>query len=170
MGVGPEQARWATERIVGERAPGLVVAAGFCGALVPDLRVGDIVSGSRLVTVGQLVSEPADKRRLAIATGAAAVDMESAAVAAVCAARGVPFRAVRAVSDTLDTSMSPELVRLLAGGRVSVLRLAAAVVRRPGLLGELGRLARDTRVAAEALARELLRLITGAIGPPDALN
>ena len=75
--------------------------------------------------------------------------MESAAVAAACAARGVPFLAVRAVSDAVDTALSPELVRLLAGGHVSVRRALLALVRKPSLLREFRRLARDTKIAAQ---------------------
>jgi len=202
-GVGQRAAREAAQRLV-ETKPSLVIAAGFCGALAPHLRVGDVLfftsppegevgealragwvgrasellSGSpptrrpqsraatspsggevkarpRLLTVDHLVCDPAEKRRLSASFDA--VDMESAAVEGVCAAAGVPFRAVRAVSDTADTALSPELVRLLAGGNVSVWRACAALVRRPALLREFTRLARDTKIAARALATELTR-------------
>jgi adenosylhomocysteine nucleosidase len=135
-----------------------VIAAGFCGALVPVLRVGDVVTSPRILTVDHLVSDPAEKRRLAERHGADAVDMESAAVAEVCAAKGVPFLAVRAVSDTVDTALSPELVRLLSGGRVSVWKALRTIMRRPRLLGEFRRLARDTKLAARNLAEALIKI------------
>jgi adenosylhomocysteine nucleosidase len=138
--------------------PRLVIAAGFCGALVPDLRVGDVIT-DRIVTVGRLVGDPAEKRRLADEHHALAVDMESDAVAAVCAERGLPFCAVRVVSDAVDTALSPRLVGLLSGGHVSALRAAAAVARQPSLLREFLRLARDTRLAARNLAAELMRVL-----------
>ena len=155
-GVGRTCARGATEAALDD-LPGtrLVIAAGFCGALVPALRVGDIVTGNRLVTRDRLIGDPAEKRRLAEQSGADAVDMESDAVATVCAERGVQFRAVRAVSDASDTALSPELLRLLAGGSVSVLRAVSAMARRPALLGEFRRLAHDTRRAARSLAANL---------------
>lgn len=153
-GVGHRAAREAAQRLVGAK-PALVIAAGFCGALAPHLRVGDVVRSPRLLTVDHLVCDPAEKRRLSASFDA--VDMESSAVEEVCAAAGVPFRAVRAVSDTADTALSPELVRLLAGGNVSVWRACAALVRRPALLREFARLARDTKIAARALATELTR-------------
>jgi adenosylhomocysteine nucleosidase len=157
-GVGRQRARIAAQRVI-HQLPRLVVAAGFCGALVPELQVGDIVT-QRLLTVDRLVSEPAEKRRLAEAHQAVAVDMESAAVAEVCAEYGVPCRVVRAVSDTVDTALSPDLVRLLSGGRVSAWQAVRALMRTPSLVGEFRRLARDTRLAARNLADALVRILS----------
>ena len=166
-GVGRSRAgRAAGELLRNSSRPRLVIAAGFCGALVPTLRVGDVVT-ERILTVDHLVSDPAEKRRLAAMHHADAVDMESAAIVAACAARGVPFRMVRAVSDTVDTALSPELVRLLSGGKVSVLKACRALVRRPALLGEFRRLARDTKLAARNLADALVKIVQQA-SPPVA--
>ena len=156
-GVGRTRAREAAERLLLD-PPSLVIAAGFCGALKPSLRVGDVITSPHILTVDHLVGDPAEKCRLGEFHDA--VDMESAAVAAVCAAKGVRFLAVRAVSDTVDTALSPELVRLLSGGNVSVLKACAALVRKPALLREFLRLARDTKLAARNLADELVR-VTG---------
>jgi adenosylhomocysteine nucleosidase len=159
-GIGRVRARKAAEQLVRQRPrPRLVIAAGFCGALVPGLQVGDVVTSPRIVTVDHLVSDPVEKRRLGEEHDADAVDMESAAVGDVCANAGVPFLAVRAVSDTVDTALSPALVRLLSGGQVSPLKAAAALARQPSLLGEFRRLARDTKRAAEKLADALVKLI-----------
>ncbi len=158
-GVGRRNAAEATRRLLRDSSPRRVIAAGFCGALVPTLRIGDVVRSPRILTVDRLVADPAEKRLLASRHGAEAVDMESAAVAEVCAAHGVPFRAVRAVSDTVDTALSPELVSLLSGGQVSPWRAMAVLVRRPSLLGEFRRLARDTRTAARSLAVALRRVV-----------
>src|SRR5262249_15025835 len=93
--------------------------------------------------------------------GACALDMESAVVAEYCAARGVPWYAVRAVSDDADTGLSPRLAELLAGDRVSWWRFALAVVRSPRLIGECLRLSKATRLAAERLGVALHQLIGG---------
>lgn len=159
-GVGRRRARSAAERLLTQPpVPTLVIAAGFCGALAPHLKVGDIVI-SRILTVDRLVSDPAEKRRLAIEHDADAVDMESSAISDVCAVRGIEFRAVRAISDMAVTALSPELVRLLSGGNVSIWRALRALVRKPALLGEFRRLARDTRLAARNLADALLEQVT----------
>jgi adenosylhomocysteine nucleosidase len=159
-GVGRARARDATELLLrNPPLPGLVIAAGFCGALVPHLKIGDVVT-SRILTVDRLVFDPGEKRRLATAHDAIAVDMESAAVEEVCIAKSAAFRAVRAVSDTADTALSPELVRLLSGGNVSIWKAVKALARRPALLGEFRRLARDTRLAARSLADALMAELT----------
>jgi adenosylhomocysteine nucleosidase len=194
-GVGRRAAFDATCRALADerRCPRLVVAAGFCGALAPDLRVGDVVAASevvepvglawrcvqsnearagRLLTVSELVAESSEKRLLHDDYEADVVDMESAGVAEACATRfAVPFLAVRAVSDTVDTALSPRLVRLLSGGRVSPLKAAAALARQPSLLAEFRRLARDTKVAARKLADALVEVIQGerrGLPPPSA--
>ncbi len=159
-GVGRAAAHSATAKLLDDVKPARVIAAGFCGALAPELRVGDVVTSPRIATVDRLVATPAEKARLRSETGADAVDMESAAVEEECRERGVPFVAVRAVSDRADTALSPELVRLLAGGSVSVSKAGAALLRRPALLGEFLRLGRDTAVAARALAAALLEHVT----------
>jgi adenosylhomocysteine nucleosidase len=162
-GVGRGRARSCAERLLSQPpVPTLVIAAGFCGALAPHLKIADVVT-SRILTVDRLVSDPAEKRRLAIEHDADAVDMESSAIHDACAERGIDSRAVRAVSDTANTALSPELVRILSGGNVSVWRACKALLRRPSLLGEFRRLARDTNLAARKLADSLMTMI---IPPP----
>jgi adenosylhomocysteine nucleosidase len=210
-GVGRSRARATTERLLAVSLPQLVIAAGFCGALVPELRVGDVVTSphvslltsplagevasaasrwgvghttpmaappptrrfaatsparevndnhpTKIVTVDHLVSKPLEKQRLHELHQADAVDMESAAVAEVCAAKSVRFLAVRAVSDAVDTALSPELVRLFSGGNVSVRKAVGALLRQPSLLSEFRRLARDTKLAARNLADALVQII-----------
>jgi adenosylhomocysteine nucleosidase len=170
--------------------PKLVLSAGFSGALRPDLRVGDLVLATevidteghrwpatwpgelppgewrpplrrgRLLTVPALAGGAGEKQGLGERFGALAVDMETAAVARLCHKREVPFGCLRAVSDDVDTPLSPQLVGLLKGGRVAPLRLAAALAQRPALAGELWRLARNTRAAARQLARGLGEVLT----------
>jgi hypothetical protein len=87
------------------------------------------------------------------------VDMEAAFAADRCARQTVPFGCVRAISDAAETAVSPALVALLSGGRVSVPRVLAALCRAPTLLGELWRLGHDTRLAARQLAASVRALV-----------
>ncbi|HYH63769.1 MAG TPA: hypothetical protein VD866_03630 [Urbifossiella sp.] len=169
-GVGRAAARAAASRLIVEVRPERVIAAGFSGALDPALKVGDIVVSPRIVTVDRVVGTPADKATLRATTGADAVDMESAAVEDVCRERGVGFLAVRAVSDTADAALSPELVRLLNGGTVSVPRVLWALVRGPALLPEFLRLGRDTATAADALARALVARLDQEAAASDTIT
>jgi adenosylhomocysteine nucleosidase len=179
-GVGPQRARKAFELIAGE-PPALVIAAGFCGALQSGPAVGGVIvpeavvdpSGrswpcartsrqgtDRLLTTSHLVTTAIEKVEIGVRSGASVVDMESATIADLCAARQIPFAAVRSVSDTVDTELSPALVRLLSGGKVSVWKAVWALVRKPSLFGEFRRLARDTRRASQTLATELAAVVT----------
>jgi adenosylhomocysteine nucleosidase len=166
--------------------PALVLLAGFSGALTEDLHPADLVLGTeianntgetfrldwpsqkslfrqgRLLTWPKLVGDPEEKRRLGRDFAAVAVDMESATAARVCRQHQVPFGCLRAISDCLETPLSPRLVDLLQGGRVAPLRLARAFLTHPSLIGETWRLARDTRLAAQSLARGIAELLRGS--------
>ncbi|MEW5871309.1 MAG: hypothetical protein AB1894_18700 [Chloroflexota bacterium] len=65
-----------------------------------------LLTGDTL-TVDRLVAQPAEKQQLRSAYGVQAVDMESYWLAETAARRGLPFLAVRAISDGLDESLPP---------------------------------------------------------------
>ncbi len=166
--------------------PRLLISAGFSGALQPELRIGDLVmatevvdsqgnrypafrpaslaeydiSVGRLLTMPELIGDPQEKQRLGRQYNALAVDMESAIAARFCQEYNVPFACLRVISDDWRTALSPHLVELLRQGRVSLPRLAVQVLRHPGLIGELGRLARQTRRASRKLMGPLSTVIT----------
>ncbi|WP_230473654.1 purine and other phosphorylase-like protein, family 1 [Dyella choica] len=93
--------------------------------------------------------------------GALAVDMESAAVAAVAAEHGLPFLVLRAIVDESDDAI-PEALNgsVDAWGRPRTLNLIAALGRHPSLWGELPRLYSRMQKATQAL-----RAVTAAAGP-----
>ncbi len=128
-----------------------IVSTGFCGALDPALRVGDIVR--ELHSIDRVAVTAGEKRDLRESTGAAAVDMESAAIARKAAEWGVPFYAIRAVSDTALEDMPLDFnIYRDAAGRFSRTRIAMAAVARPfSRVPALLRLDRNCRIAAESL-------------------
>jgi adenosylhomocysteine nucleosidase len=81
-----------------------------------------------------------------------AVDMETAAAAAVAANRRIPFLAVRVISDQVGHELPPELGSVFCDGRLRWGRLTAGCVRRPRLLRELLKLSRYSNQAAVKLA------------------
>jgi adenosylhomocysteine nucleosidase len=121
----------------------LVISAGVCGALAPDLRPGDLVlpesvlgpSAERLnvtptayaravalagdarrgtlATASEVVATAEAKAALYARTGAVAVDMESSAILAHAARAGCPTLVVRGVSDTAAESLPRELIGLV---------------------------------------------------------
>src|ERR1700722_15125987 len=112
-----------------------------------------------LLTVGNIIGSPDEKRRLGERCGAVAVDMETAVAARLCGKASVPFGCLRAISDDVDASLSESLLDLLQAGRVNPPRLLAAVLRRPPLIAELMQLGAHTRKAAWELAVGLETLL-----------
>jgi nucleoside phosphorylase len=90
----------------------------------------------------QVVASPAEKCALAAATGAVAVDTESHHVAVAAAAAGLPFAALRVVVDEAGDTVPPAALAAYGGnGRLRLLALAGALLRHPGELPALLRLA-----------------------------
>ena len=104
------------------------------------------------VTAPGVVAPPAEKQSLSRQTGALAVDMESYWVARQVAVRGIPFLAVRAISDALEDRLPPFDEILNADGRPRVDRLAAGLLREPAGLAAVLSLARNAGRARRALA------------------
>jgi len=110
------------------------------------------VSTGTLLTSARAIETPAEKAAAFRDTGAAAVDMESAAVAEVAAAHGLPFIAVRVIVDTAGDALPPAVVAASTAGRVEIGRLIAGLVAAPREIAELIRLARRYRMAMRSLA------------------
>jgi adenosylhomocysteine nucleosidase len=167
-GIGAEAARRATEAAIQEARPVRVISVGFAGALDSTLKVADTfephtvinaADGARAETglgQGTLVSYAAvagreQKQRLGRAYGAAAVDMEAAAVAQGAQARGVEFAALKAISDVADFSM-PTTERFVASdGQFRTVKFALHVAVRPWLWRSTIALARNSARASRAL-------------------
>lgn len=166
-GPGPRLVERALEQ---KRHVERILSIGFCGALDPALRIGDIVVSGEVPTglgasfvQGDVISvdrvaftarEKCDLRR---ATGAAVVEMESAAVAQKAREWDVPFGCVRVVSDIAGEDLPLDFNRYRdADGRFERSRIALAALGRPfTALPGLIRLDRHCRMAAERLGEFL---------------
>jgi adenosylhomocysteine nucleosidase len=116
-------------------------------------------TGHILAGGGGVLATAAEKAALRRATGADAVDLESAAAARA----GVPFAALRAVCDPAARNLPhAALVALDARGRIGVLRVLAAALTHPAELPTLLRLAGDAVRGRRALLARV-RLI-GSLG------
>ena len=166
-------------------APGsLVVSAGVCGALSPDLAEGDLIvpevvigppsrrlaaaalpglrQAGTLVTVDAIVTTAELKARLWVETGALACDMESALILEWAAARGLAVAVVRGVSDTASRGVSADLAAVVEpDGRVRTTRAVRVVLSRPRAIAEAMTLRTGTNAALKAVAAALGKVARG---------
>lgn len=108
-----------------------------------------------------VIMSPRRKVNLHVENGAAAVDMESHAVAEVAADAGLPFLVVRAISDHAYSRIPKAIIGALGpdGGR-RPLRVVFNLIGRPFDLPGLIRLQRGS-----ATAHKSLRRVAAAGGP-----
>jgi adenosylhomocysteine nucleosidase len=157
------------------------VVAGECsralcdGRLEPPRPLGRIPEPVHAVAAGAAAARGARYCRATVVTvrglhpvdlprdETAVVEMETAAIAAESAARGIPLLSFRAVS---DSSRAPVPFEMSGGDefRLRPLALLGAIVRRPRILGPLFRLARNSAGAARTLAAVVFAVLSsGAI-------
>jgi adenosylhomocysteine nucleosidase len=149
-----------------------VLSVGLAGACDPKLRVGDIVRagvvidsglderfdcsqrGSVLVTVSSIASV-GEKSRLHAMYGAAAVDMEAAAVARLARAHGLGFYAVKAISDEAGFEVEGLSQFATADGQFRAGAFALHAALRPAMWGKVIALGRNSRKALAILTEVL---------------
>ena len=108
--------------------------------------------GGRLLTSAVAIGDVAGKSAAFRDTGAAAVDMESLAVAEVAVAHGMPFLSVRAIVDTAADELPRAVLDASSEGPLRLSRLLLGVFRSPPQILPLLRLARRYRAATRSLA------------------
>jgi adenosylhomocysteine nucleosidase len=112
-------------------------------------------STGALMTVPRVLATAAEKRHAKVNTGAIAVDMETAAIAAEAHARGIPFVAIRAVLDEVDDDVSGAAEMAGEDGFVRPLAATAYLVRNPSALLKLPRMIRNLARATNSIADAL---------------
>jgi nucleoside phosphorylase len=191
IGMGPSLTRAALTNLFDDSAAnGMpfdhVMIAGICGGLDRDLPVGTLINpeilvdhasgatyrhsppgdgplAGKLVTTETVTFDPALSQRF-FDDGCIAVDMESAAVAQVCEARGYRWSVYRCISDRIFDGLLDE--KLVAATKPDGTGDMAAIKRMlaedPGLAARLEQLSNDVsnaaRLAAEAAVRGCLAL------------
>jgi len=106
----------------------------------------------KLLSIDHVVSSVAEKADLRL-TGADAVEMEAAAVAAKATEWNIPFYCVRVVTDTAAESFSLDFNRMRdSNGRFSRTRILVSALLRPSsVLPELLKLNKRSKDASQAL-------------------
>lgn len=141
-------------------------ASGSCCRPHPDLVAAamsvphrDVCRGA-LFTECRVVEGPGEKRSLAARTGACAVDMETAGAADAANAHGIPWLAVRAISDGVNDWLPFDFNTLVGtDGEVDRGRVVRATLAHPWKIPAVVRLGVRSSRAARILARFLAELI-----------
>lgn len=171
-GIGMQPARRADDAVIALYHPAELHSVGFAGALNKSMHVGDILSpavvidardgsrhqlpgGTGTILTFMAVADAAQKRKLAQAYAAAAVDMEAAAVAAAADVRGIVFGATKVISDELDFDMPSIGNFVSAEGRFKTPSFVLYVVLRPWRWKSVAVLARNSKKASRALCANL---------------
>jgi adenosylhomocysteine nucleosidase len=122
-------------------------------------------STGAILTSHRVLASGAEKRSAKESTGAIAVDMETAAIASEASARGLPFVAIRAVLDEVDDEVFG-LEMTDENGDVRPLAATSYLLRNPGTMLKLPRMARNLSRATTAIADALIAIVHDGHVPP----
>jgi adenosylhomocysteine nucleosidase len=141
------------EQPIGASIAPEIVVDGVSGREFRPTQLGALAPRGRLLTWDRLVTD-LDEAAALRRSGVVGLDMETAAIAAVCERRGCPWSVFRAISDRVtDRSVDADVLSLAGSdGSGNPKALARYLLARPGRSIGLLRLARGTRRAANAAA------------------
>jgi adenosylhomocysteine nucleosidase len=122
-------------------------ASEWCQRLRAALPASCIAGGGKLLTSDRPLASREAKAAAWRESRAAAVDMESAAIAQVARQAGLPFIAIRVIVDTAFDPLPAAVIAASGGGQLRIGRLLGALVRAPGDFAGLIRLCARYRIA-----------------------
>ena len=185
VGIGRANAEKSVRNFLASCTPALVLTCGFAGGLNPDLKLGDVVFDlafsqlpaassqlpAKLLAAGaqrvnfactdRIAITAMDKWKLCLDTGADAVEMESAAIHAVCAQKKIPCVTVRVISDTAHEDLPLDFNALAKADKsIDFGKLAWAIAKSPPKIPQLLAFGKKTKFAAERLAEVLGKIIS----------
>lgn len=175
-GIGMRSGAQAAERILHATSPDHLIVVGIAGGIGENVAINDLIvpelvlnleTGEKfqptplgvarqrgtLASSDVLLEAPAQARKLND-QGVIAIDMETAAIAAVCERRGYPWSVFRAISDRADDGSTDAAVLGLADseGNPNLAAVARFVLTRPQRIPQLVRLARGANAATRTAA------------------
>ena len=177
-GVGENVCRQHMAKFLQDQHFDYLISAGFAGALNDQLQVGDLllaknfstvepenrsslsglpIYSADLLTVPALINSREERNKLALTSGAVAVDMETEFIARACATQGIPLLSLRVISDTpLELFPAPPNVLFdIERQRTRMPKLAKYFLahpnRVPQLIGFAIRIAHARKTLANAL-------------------
>jgi adenosylhomocysteine nucleosidase len=176
-GIGRQNAEKSLREFLATHSPKLVLTCGFAGGLNPELKLGDVIfeiprpstfnlqlstcgaKPAKIFCADRIATTVAEKKKLRAETGADAVEMESAAIHAVCRERGIPCATVRVISDTAGEDLPLDFNALSKPDKnLDFGKLFLAIAKSPGKIPALMQLQKKTKFAAEQLAAVLAKI------------
>src|SRR6266571_3731973 len=185
-GVGEKICRQRVEKFLQDHQFDLLISTGFAGALNDELQVGDLLLAKNfstidlnerglsfsnlpihmadLLTVSALIDSSDQRNRIARASSAAAVDMETEFIACACAEHGVPLLSLRVITDTPREPFPAPMKVLfdMERQRTDYRQLSSHVLKNPATLWRLIRfgirIARARKVLTEAVVHVVRNL------------
>jgi adenosylhomocysteine nucleosidase len=185
-GVGAESCNERLETLLHKARPDFVVAAGFAGAVSERLHLGELilaenfsdptllslareilrdrnVQSVKLFTSPSIINSMSERNEIARKSDAAAVDMETGAIVAICNAHQMPLLSVRGISDTPRDPLPapPDVLFDIEDQRTNYGRLFAYILREPASALRLWRFGRTIARVRATLTEALVDLIGG---------
>ena len=180
-GMGPQRAAMAVAAALAHGPVHTLLSVGLAGACDPALAPAALVepnvvldtnSGERFDTTApaaplhpvilvttQHIASPAEKQRLRASYNAAAVDMEAATVARLARAHGIPFAALKAISDEHTVDLSHLSPFTNARGHFRTAPFAIHTAIRPHRWRNTLALGRSSKAALSAMTAAIYQLI-----------
>ncbi len=178
-GMGKKNAEDSIRKALSQVRPALVLSCGFAGGLSPLLPAETIVFETTepdieatLLSLGAFAAKfhcadrvavtALEKRALRQSTGADVVEMESAAISAICNEAGIPYATVRVILDAAEEDLPLDFNKLMtANQEMSYLKLTGALMKSPGKIAELKKFQKRCQSVALKLAATLVKIIPG---------
>jgi adenosylhomocysteine nucleosidase len=183
-GVGAKACNARLEVLLHKTRPSLVISSGFAGAVSEQLRVGDLILARnfsdpellanaerilrdrqprlvKLFTSTSIIDSVTERNEIARAADAAAVDMETGAIADVCKIHGVPLLSLRIISDTASQPFPapPSVLFDIERQQTNFGGLLAYLLRDPGSIWRLFRFARQIARARARLTDAMVAVV-----------
>ena len=182
-GVGEKICRTRVLKFLENHRFELLISTGFAGALKDELQVGDLLLAKNfstidlnqrglffsglpihiadLLTVRALIDSSQERNRMAHASGAAAVDMETEFIARACAEHEVPLLSIRVITDSpLRSFPAPTKVLFdIEQQRTRLLKLVTFFLAHPHRVPRMVQFVRGIAHARKILATALVALI-----------
>jgi nucleoside phosphorylase len=190
-GVGEKACRERLRKFLADQEFGVLISSGFAGALNDEFEVGDLllarnfstiemnrshssfselgIRTADLATLPHLIDSTEERNRIARDSGAAAVDMETAFIARICAEHGVPLLSLRVITDAPRTPF-PAPVQVLFDVELQRTRIAALTMfflTHPNRIPRLIQFARRIAHGRKILAKALMAVVRSPVGTID---